>query len=242
MTADRNHLHFLLRSSVLVIISLILWWFFLLNPLLFLLKGSMNICGSVIYRSNIQQFLTETDSGEWRFQVLSGREMSKVTPWPGFPKEAKLSAIDLQPSIFYLFTFGIPVFWAIVLATSGIRRSLRPILLGTIAMVAIETALALAFVEIAASRAAAGISDSRDEFSKWFELFEYKIVIMVGPYMTPFIVAVALHRELRWQIFRFGNPALPLQRDNEESGGRKADRSFATRKGRGRTSKMARHN
>jgi hypothetical protein len=237
MQADKNHLYFLLRSSGLVIIFLLLWWFFLLNPLLYLLKGSVKIFGSIIYRNNIQQFLTETDSAEWELQILSKQDSEKLRLMPGSPKGAIPKSIILKCSDFYIFTFGIPVLWAIILATSGIRRSYRPIVLGTIFMIAVETALALAFAEIIASRFVAQNSGSWVGFSKWLNLLEYKVVVLAVPYAAPFVVAVALQRELRWQIFRWGHPAPQLQGDGQRSGSRKTDRPVATRTSRRRAKK-----
>jgi hypothetical protein len=234
MQADRSHLYFLLRSTVLVILFQTLWWFLLLNPLLFLLKGSVKIFGSMIYNSNVQQFLTETDSGEWEFQTSRALDLPNQSRQPGFSKKAL--TITMQPSDFYFFTFGIPVFWAIILA-SGIRRSYRPMILGTIAMTVIETALALALVELTAYRIMAQVSGSRGEFAEWFVRFGYSIVLLVIPFIAPFLVAIALHRELRWQIFRWGNPALLPQGDSLESCGRKADYSEGTRKRRRRAQK-----
>ena len=208
MTADQPHARFLVRGSALLILLLVFWWFLLLNPLLFLLRASAGTFGSLILGGDSRQFVTETPSGDWRFRV----PLEVLAPsLPQHSGPAQIHSIDFdvaRPDV-NAFTFSLPVYWAIILAAPGIRRSIRPLIFGTILMAILEIVLLLIFVEIGARNAASQLAP-QSSLTKWFLHFGDYLVVSVIPYAAPFLIAISVHRELRSQVFRWGEgPASP---------------------------------
>jgi hypothetical protein len=200
MPADSPQTRFLLRGSVLLVVLLVFWWFVLLNPLLLLLRGSAEFCWG-IFESDAGKLIAETPAGDWSLRVPVEFTMP-ASPQQPVPLRIHSVDFDVARTEAIAFTFSLPVYWAIVLAGSGIRRNLRPLVLGTIAVAAVETILFLAFVEITAHNAAAQWSQEKVDLSRWFFGFSYYLVVDVIPYVAPFLMALGIHRELRGQIFR----------------------------------------
>jgi hypothetical protein len=190
---------FLLRGSALLVALLSLWWVLLLSPMLYLLKGGAGA------------FLTieENASGSWTMRV-------PLEQWlPATPQEPAQQIHSIQFDVprgdVTAFTFSVPVFWAIILAAPGIRRSLRPLLLGTALMAAVELAMLLAFAEISAHNTAAQLAGGGDAAGQWARRLGEYLLASVLPYATPFVVALSLHGELRGAIFAWtGAAAAPV--------------------------------
>jgi hypothetical protein len=204
MLADKPQTRFLLRASTLLISSLLLWWFFLVNPLLFLLRGTLEVTGSLFYGAAARELVTEAPSGDWSFRV----PMELVLPpSPEHPTGAQVHSIefDMPRADVTAFTFSLPVFWAIVLAAPGIRRVLRPLILGTVLVAILEIVLVVCFVELSAHKVAAQLYPPQGQTASWLLRFGEYLVVNVIPYAAPFLIAIALHRELRWQMLRWGS-------------------------------------
>jgi hypothetical protein len=201
----RFHSRFLLRGTGLLTGLLVLWWFVLMNPLLFLLRESVGICEGLVFGSNATRLVTETSNGDWTFEV----PIEVIVPGSfAKPAPTRIHSIDfdLARSDAGAFTFGLPVYWAIILAVPGIRRGLRPLFLGSLIMALVEIILLLMFAEIFAHKMALQLSQSQSAMSSWLLHFAEYLVVGVIPYATPFLVALGLRRELRAQIFRQGEP------------------------------------
>jgi hypothetical protein len=227
MPRDSGQGRFLLRGSALLIVMLLLWWLVLLNPMLFLLRSFAEISWSVIFSG--EKLISELPSGDWSLRVpVEGA----IPGSPGHPGPTKIDSIEFdvaRPDLM-AFTFSLPVYWAIVLAAPGLRRSLRPLILGTTLAAVLEIILFLAFAEISAHHAAAQWSGRQSEVSKWFLSLGNYLVVNAVPYAAPFIIVLALHRELRWRIFQWGN--------SEPAGGREG-LPKPSRKGRRRAIRPA---
>jgi len=202
---------FLLLGSALLTGMLILWWFVLLNPLLFLLRGAVQVCGGAVFSGRSELSVTEAPSGDWTFEVPLEATLPRSLENPT-PQQMHSIDFDLARSDAGAFTFGLPVYWAIMLAAPGIRRNLRPLLLGTMAMAVLEIALLLATAEIYAHQALAQLLPSQDPLGNWFLHFSEYLAVSAIPYLIPFAVAIWMHRELREQIFHWAKGAtLPAE-------------------------------
>ncbi len=126
------------------------------------------------------------------------------------PQQIHSIYFDIPRSDVITFTFSLPVYWAIVLATPGLRRNLRDLLLGTACMCAAELALLLVFARITAVGAACQLAGGGDATGKWIRNFGVYLVVNVLPYAIPFIVALSLHRDLRREVFAMGSIRAPL--------------------------------
>ena len=198
---DSFQARFLLRGSALLVAMLLLWWFVLLNPMLALLQGSAEMLWSLFGE---EKMITELPSGGWSLRFPLEATIPDSSGHPGATKINSIEFDVARPDI-VTFTFSLPVYWAIILATPGIRRSLRPLMLGTILMAVLEIILFLAFTGINAHHAAAQWSGRQSDLSKWFLRFGDYLVMSTIPYAAPFVIALSLHRELRWRVFKWGN-------------------------------------
>ena len=192
---------FFLRASTLVVGFLVLWWLVLQNPLLFLLKQFANSCASAM-PGWPTRFITDSTGG-WTVEV----PIKAVLPQsPEHPAAVPIHSIDfdLPSSDAGAFTFGLPVYWAIVLAAGDIRRMLRPLLLGTVAMWMAEIALLLVYVELFAHQTVAGWTPVPVPVENWFYRFGDYLLVSVIPFVAPFAMALWLHSGLRRQILLLG--------------------------------------
>jgi hypothetical protein len=202
---DRFQTRFLLRGSGFIVTLLLFWWFVLLNPMLSLLRVSAEISWSIVFGG--EKMITELPSGGWSLRVPVESTILDSPQHRG-PMEIHSIEFDIARSDLIVFTFSLPVYWAIVLAAPEMRRSLRPLILGTILMAALEIVLFLAFAEINAHHAAAQWSGRQSDASKWFLRFGDYLVVSTIPYAAPFIVVLSLHRGLRRRIFQQGGSKL----------------------------------
>ena len=185
---------FLLRGSVLLVCLLSIWWFLLLSPMLYLLKGA---AGAFL-------LIQENPSGDWTLRVPLEMTLP-ATPQQPVAQQVHSIDFDMPRSDVIAFTFSLPVYWAIILAAPGVRRSLRPLLVGTAVMAAVEVAMLLVFAEISARNTAAQLAGGADAVGKWARQFGEYLLASVLPYATPFVVALSLHRGLRAEIFPWVN-------------------------------------
>ena len=198
---------FLLRGSVLLVCLLSIWWFLLLSPMLYLLKGA---AGAFL-------LIQENPSGDWTLRVPLEKTLP-ATPQQPVAQQVHSIDFDIPRSDVIAFTFSLPVFWAIILAAPGVRRNLRPLLVGTAVMAAVEVAMLLVFAEISARNTAAQLAGGADAVGKWARQFGEYLLASVLPYATPFVVALSVHRGLRAEIFPWVNtveasaPAAPVDR------------------------------
>jgi hypothetical protein len=189
MPAIDPQTRFLLRGSALLIGLLTLWWFVLLGPMSSLLHEA---AGGFL-------LIQENPAGDWTLRV----PLEMTLPATPQRQAQQISSIDfdLARKDIVSFTFSLPLFWAVVLAAPGLRRGLRPLLLGTVLMSVVELLLLLAFVQIGARNAAAQYAGSQDEVGRWFRRAAEYLVVNVLPSAVPFVVALSLHRGLREAIF-----------------------------------------
>src|SRR5262249_56741804 len=92
---------------------LVFWWFVLVDPLTSLLRASVQIVGSMIWGRAASQLIKETPTGDW------GVEFPLDFSLPQSPLQARQVhsvGFDIPRSSVISFTFGLPVFWALMLA------------------------------------------------------------------------------------------------------------------------------
>jgi len=93
MPSDRLQTRLLPRASARLISLLLLWWFFLVNPLLFLWRGAAEASGSVFYGGGAGELVSEAPSGDWSFRVPM--EIG-VPPSPRQPAGGKVHSIEFD--------------------------------------------------------------------------------------------------------------------------------------------------
>jgi hypothetical protein len=189
---------FLLRGSALVVVLLTLWWLAPWNPLLLLLRQAARVSGAMLLSPTLS--ITEIANGDWTFEVPLEATLPRTLTNP-VPEQIHSIDFDLARSDAGAFSFGLPVFWAVMLAAPGLRRNLRPLLLGTLAMALLEVALLLITAETLAHQTLAHLLHSEDPIGTWCLTFSNYLAVNSIPYVLPFAIALWLHRELRAQIF-----------------------------------------
>jgi hypothetical protein len=190
---------FLLRGSALLICLLTLWWLVLLGPMLYLLKGA----------AGVLLLIEENSSGGWTLRVPLEKTLPR-TPQQPLARHIRSIDFDMSRGDAITFTFSLPVYWGIMLAAPRVRRNLRPLLLGTIVMSAVEIALLLGFAELTALGAVSQLTGTGDG-TQWIRQVGVYLVVNVLPYAVPFVVALSLHRELRNEVFPVGMKAMASQ-------------------------------
>lgn len=195
---------FLVRGSALVVVLLTLWWLVPLDPLLFLLRQGARVIGAVLSPGPSTLTITEIANGDWTFKVPLEASLPRTSARP-FAQQIHSIDFDLARSDASAFTFGLPVFWAVMLAAPGIRRNWRPLLWGTLVMALLEVALVLLTAETLARKSLANLLQSQDPLGSWFLKFSEYLTVNSIPYLLPFVVALWLNRELRDQIFHHGS-------------------------------------
>ena len=209
MPESSRYARFLLRGSFLLISLLTLWWLLLLDPMLATLRGSVEIFGSLVFGDDSRRLVSVTPTGDWSLHVplkFTVRNSSQ----PGGPTEFSSIEFDIARSDAIAFTFSLPVLWAITLAVPGIRRSLRPLVVGTVLMAALEIFMLLAFMEISARNAAMQLGRSVGDVSRWVLHFGDYLVVNVIPYTAPFVIATCVHPGLRNQVIQWqSGPVIP---------------------------------
>lgn len=190
---------FLLRGSILTVVLLTIWWLLLLNPLVILLRSAVEFCGALL-PGQTALTVTNNANGDWTFEVPVEATLPVSAANPA-PQQIHSIDFDLVRSDANGFTFGLPVFWAIILAARDFRRHLRALVLGTAITVAAEVALVLLTAETLAHRSLAQLLDSHDPFMTWFWKFGDYLTVNAIPYVLPFAVSIFVHRGLRQQIF-----------------------------------------
>jgi hypothetical protein len=199
----RPQARFLLRGSALLIGLLTLWWFVLLNPMVAMLEGAGGVLGGWVFGGKSGELINENASGGWTFRVPL--EMT-IPASPEQPVAQQVHSIDfdIPRGDVIAFTFSIPVFWAIALAAPGLRRNLGSLGVGTLLMVGVELLLLLLFAKIGAYKAGAQLVPVSATVGWLLHVGEY-LTVSVLPYALPFMVALAVHRELREHLFHGGN-------------------------------------
>lgn len=185
---------FLLRGSALLVGLLSLWWFVLVDPMVYVLK---DFAGAFLR-------IQESPAGDWSLRVPL--EMT-LPASPERPVAQQVHSIDfdMPRADVVAFTFSLPVFWAIVLAAPGWRRNLRPLAIGTGIMALVELLLLLLYAEVSAHKAAAQLAAGPPvPFDEWLLRVAEYLAVTVLPYALPVIAAFAVHRDLRWLVFRWG--------------------------------------
>lgn len=200
---------FLLRCSATIIVLLTVWWVALFNPLLFLLRIAAGAGGALFSTGDSEWSVSENPNRDWTFTV----PVDAILP-PAASNQAPriLHSIhfDLARSDAGGFTFGLPVFWGIMLAAPKIRNNLRATLAGTLWIAALEVALVLVTAEIEAHSSMAQLVGGPNPVREWLLRFGGYLSVNAIPYLLPFAVAIGLHGELRAQILRLAAPAAAI--------------------------------
>jgi hypothetical protein len=196
---------FLMRGSVLLILTLALWWWVLLGPLLFLMQGAGGFALSVFHGGS-GEVVTVTPEGDWNLVVPLEATVQNAPDHPGLSQIHSVE-FTVPRSQMAGFTFSLPVFWAIVLAAPGMRTKLRTLGWGTLTMAGVEILLLLVFVSVTAHQTAGQLAQQQGDFEKWLLRVGNYMVSGVVPYLAPFLMAIWLHPELRAEIMNWGGGA-----------------------------------
>ena len=185
-----------LRAAALFIAMLGLWWLALRTPMLFLLRVSESVALRLVANSDSTDPIVVDPAGDWNFRVPVEDTSSAV-------KFRSIEFTMSRPDL-VLFTFSVPVFWAMVLAAPLGRSGIRALIWGTALVSLVEALSLLAQVEITAYAATAQLHLSTDGLAAWLRDFGGRLVVGATSFATPVLAAIGIHRELRSQIFTYG--------------------------------------
>jgi hypothetical protein len=220
----KPQVRFLLRSSALLTGMLALWWFALQPPMLFLLRVSESVALRLLSSSGSAEPIAEDPSGDWNFRVPVEDTQSEMTgaanPVAGSgtgPVKFRAIEFTIPQADVVLFTFSLPVYWAIILAVPGARPSFRALLWGTVVISSVEVLSLMALVEITAYAVVAQWHPPAGALAAWSREAGTNLVVGVIPFAAPVLTAVALHPGLRAQIFPGSHPEI-IKADGSRAG------------------------
>ena len=199
----KPQVRFLLRGSALLIVMLALWWLALRPPMLFLLRVSESVALRLVSNTDSTDPITVDSSGDWNFRIPV-EDTPRETVRKDGPAKFQSIEFTLPRADVVLFTFSVPVYWAIVLAAPMGRSGIRALLWGTALVSLVEVLSLLVQVEIFAYTVEAQLHVGADGLATWSREFGTRLVVGVIPFAAPVLAAVALHRDLRAQIFSWG--------------------------------------
>jgi hypothetical protein len=203
MLKPKPPIRFLIRGSAALIVMLALWWLALQPPMLYLLRISESAALRLLPNADSEEPIEVNSSGDWDFHVPvsdTAREAIRSAP-------VKFGSVDftIPRADVVLFTFSLPVYWAMVLAVPIKRSGIRAFLWGTALVSAIQVVSLLAQVEIEAYSVLAQLHLTEGglvtRLSGWARQFGNNLLVGVIPFATPVVAAVVLHGDLRSQIF-----------------------------------------
>jgi len=192
---DRPQLRFLLRGSLLLIGILSVWWFALRTPLLAALR--------VLEETATPAAISVNESGDWDFRM----PVNDIHQEPTGLVKVNHVEFTMPRSDVTLFTFSLPVFWAMLLAAPFRRVPIYGLLCGSFAMMLFEVLLLFSAVELNTQAMVAHWHPAGDVWWKWWRQFAGYLVTGVAPFFAPVFLAIALSRELRSTILQFAGPA-----------------------------------
>lgn len=179
MPAASPYLKFVLRASTALIVLSAIWWFVLLDPLLFGFRQASGLLGSIIFGQPGCQLVTQTGEGNWQVCLPADRS------------DLATVSFELARSGPAAFTFGLPVYWAVLLGFPLGRESFRALLLGTGATAIVECLLLLLFLRTYAYAVVAQPGPLwLQPLTKWFLDSSQYLELSVLPALTPFGIAI----------------------------------------------------
>jgi hypothetical protein len=195
----------LLRGSALLISMLALWWLVLQPPMLFFLRLSGATALRLLSNTDSTEPIAVDPPGDWNFHIPIDDTVRQTIQKNGAVQFGNIEfTIPRQDVV--IFTCSVPVYWAMVLAAPIGRSSIRPLLWGTALVFMVQVLCLLVHVEIIAYASAAQLHLAADGLGTWTREFGSRLVVSVIPFAVPVVAAVALHRDLRSQIFPISNP------------------------------------
>lgn len=179
-----------------------MWWFALRTPLLAALR--------VLEEVATPAAISVNESGDWDFRM----PVNDIHQEPTGLVRVNHVEFTMPRSDVTLFTFSLPVFWAMLLAAPFRRSQLHQLLWGTLAMTVVEVLLLFSAVELSTQAMVAHWHPADDVWWKWWRQFALYLVTGVVPFFAPVFLAIAFSRELRVMILQFAGPAKkrPLRR------------------------------
>jgi hypothetical protein len=198
MSTPKPHARFLLRASAALIVLSAVWWVALTGPLLAGLRETAGFIGTLAFGSAPCDLITVTASGDWNICVpVAGAQSGG-----GSPAGSRLNSVEFELARTgpLAFTFGLPVYWAVLLSGTA-RRRWRPLAAGTIATSLLETILFVVFLRTYAAAVLAQPDPVRTPAVKWlFDASQY-VELNVAPTLAPFLVAMYVQRDRLREMF-----------------------------------------
>lgn len=191
MLQSKPQARFLLRASAALLALSAVWWLVLVNPLLAGFRHAADFAGTILFGRAPCDLISETASGDWNICVA----VSDVVG------NSRIHSIEFElarsgPTV---FTFALPVFWALVLARPG-GGWLRRLAAGTALTALVELVIFLVFLRTYVFALQAQSNATQNALTKWFFDFSFYVELNAAPVAAPFVVALGLHPALRNQI------------------------------------------
>jgi hypothetical protein len=194
VSQPKPHARFLARGSLLLTAVLAFWWLALQLPMLAMLRVAGEAAIVLMPGSAPTSGITLDSSGDWNFRV----PVNEIHQEPTGPVQVNSVEFTMPRHDVVLFTFSLPFFWALMLASPGASRHLSAFLWGTVLLGVVEVLLLLGNIGI---NVRAILAEWHPGGTPWFRELGSYLITSVLPFFAPLAAAVWLHPELRALVF-----------------------------------------
>lgn len=200
MLQSKPQARFLLRASAALLASSAVWWLVLVNPLLAGFRHAADFAGTILFGRAPCDLINETPSRDWNICV----------PVSDVVGNSRIHSIEFElarsgPTV---FTFALPVFWALVFAGPD-GGWLRRLAGGTTLTALVELLIFLLFLRTYVFALEAQSNATPNAVTKWFFDFSFYVELNAAPVAAPFLVALGIDAGLRNQVL--GRKTLPRE-------------------------------
>lgn len=195
-------IRFITYAAIFSVATVALWYWLLLNPMSGALRLSEQFVLRLLPGSGPDTRVAVGANGMWTASVPLASGLAPAWVAAYVPKgrgSPTISAVNvtMAKSTLSLFTLGLPLYWAIILAAPPIGRSWRPLAIGTLLLAAAAPVSCFVF---GAHLAGPYLWGPGSATAKTADAVAY-LAAYVAPDFAPLVLAVALHKGLRSLVF-----------------------------------------
>jgi hypothetical protein len=210
--SDGPQLRFLLRACGLVIVMLLVWWIFLLDPVLGWVRGSGDFLLGVLPGATEGSHVEIGPDGNWMLRLpvpaaAAQRGDLQQMAGGGRPKKVRSFKMQTSRSKVALFTVTLPLFLALLFSVRMPAKQLIRSLATGVAILAVLMPLALALFGMATIRAYFHIASTPAVEFLWGSAGYMNTEVL--PYLVPLFLALWLNPQLRAQVFSWAPALVP---------------------------------
>jgi hypothetical protein len=218
---DSPQLRFLLRACALLIVLLVAWWIFLLEPILGWVRVSGDLLLGILPGAAEGTHVTVKPDGNWMLRLpvpaaaAAREDLQQLAGGGQLKKKVRSFQMETSRNKIALFTVAVPLFLALMFTVGMPWKDLARGLAYGCGILAVLMPVELAVHGMATIRAFFHIASTPLVGFLWGSAGYLNTEVL--PYLAPLFLAVWLNRELRAQVFSW----VPVSPDPAEAPARR---------------------